>query len=316
VADSYPVVTRDRPTFYFFGVTTGQSSSRRVFPAWMDVLGSDGQLVGVDLALNAPADDYRAAVYQIKHDPLSYGALVTTHKINVLNAARDLFDELTEAARLCGEVSAIYKRDGRLIGHAVDPVTSARSMAQFIPPGYWRQHNADIMCLGAGGSAVAITLHFLTSAAPEDRPRRLTVVNRTQGKLDHLRGLVAGLPDSGITFEYVQNADPAANDRIMADLPPYSMVINATGMGKDIPGSPVTDDGVFPENGIAWELNYRGALEFMHQAARQTESRNLTVVDGWYYFLQGWITIIGHVFDIDITPDLFDWLAEAAESIR
>ena len=302
---------------YFFGVTTGRSSSRRVFPAWAAIIGHpDAQLVGVDFPINAPADEYRRAVEHIRNDPLSLGALVTTHKINTLNAARDLFDELTEHADLCGEVSSIYKRGGRLIGHAVDPVTSAQSMAEFIPPGYWAQTQADVMCLGAGGSAVAIATHFITRASPEDRPHRMLVVNRSQPKLDSLRALVDRLPNSGITFEFVQNPDPKVNDRLMAGLPSGSMVINATGMGKDTPGSPVTDDGQFPLDGFAWELNYRGELDFLHQARAQQTTRGVTVVDGWTYFVIGWAAVMSNVFDVDISVERLAEFTAAAEAIR
>jgi shikimate 5-dehydrogenase len=189
-------------------------------------------------------------------------------------------------------------------------------MAQFIPPGYWSRRGADILCLGAGGSAVAIVTHFLTRAAPADRPRKLTLVNRSAGKLDFIRKLVASLPDSGIQFEYVQNTDPAVNDSLMAALPPGSMVINATGMGKDIPGSPITDSGLFPQEGIAWELNYRGELDFLHQARRQAKHRRLKVEDGWHYFVLGWAVIVGAVFNVEITPERFEQLAAAAEAIR
>jgi len=102
----------------------------------------------------------------------------------------------------------------------------------------------------------------------------------------------------------------------MAALPPGSMVINATGMGKDRPGSPITDDGLFPLNGIAWELNYRGKLDFMHQALRQSESRGVKVEDGWVYFLHGWSQVVAEVFDVTLTPALFAELDRAAASIR
>src|SRR5437868_11826580 len=89
------VVRRDRPTMYFIGVTTGQSSIMRLFPVWAGILGiADAQLVGVDAPLHADAGIYRAAVDQIKDDVLSLGALVTTHKVDLLAAAADLFDEL------------------------------------------------------------------------------------------------------------------------------------------------------------------------------------------------------------------------------
>ena len=41
-------------------------------------------------------------------------------------------------------------------------------------------------------------------------------------------------------------ADPQINDQILAGMPDGMVVVNATGMGKDTPASPVTDAGVFP----------------------------------------------------------------------
>ncbi|WP_119070981.1 shikimate dehydrogenase family protein [Aggregatilinea lenta] len=317
-APEFDVVTRDVPTAYFFGVTTGRSLSRRMFPRWAEILGlGNAELVGLDLPINGPAEVYRRAIYQIKCDPLSLGAVITTHKLNTLSAARDLFDVLTAEAQLTQEVASVYKRDGKLVGHAVDPITSGLSMQQFVPPGTWNRSKAHILCLGAGGSATAISVYLTRTLPPEDRPTRVIFVNRGRPRLDSLRDLLdTHMPASGIEFEFVENSDPAANDRLMAALPPGSMVINATGMGKDTPGSPITDEGVFPQGGFAWELNYRGELDFLHQAERQRAARNLTVVDGWYYFLAGWSMIVGQIFDVDITPALFNELRAAAEALR
>jgi shikimate 5-dehydrogenase len=102
----------------------------------------------------------------------------------------------------------------------------------------------------------------------------------------------------------------------LAALPPGSMVINATGMGKDRPGSPISDNAIFPENGLVWELNYRGELDFWHQARRQAEKRQLTVEDGWVYFVHGWSQVVARVFHFEVTPELFVKLDEAARAFR
>ena len=102
----------------------------------------------------------------------------------------------------------------------------------------------------------------------------------------------------------------------MSGLAPGSLVINATGMGKDTPGSPVTDDGRFPERGVVWELNYRGELDFLHQARAQEEVRELQVHDGWPYFIYGWTAVIEEVFDIRFTPSDIAELTEIANEVR
>ena len=74
-------------------------------------------------------------------------------------------------------------------------------------------------------------------------------------------------------------------------------------MGKDRPGSPLTDNCKFPKHGIVWEFNYRGTLEFMHQAEAQKDERDLQIEDGWTYFIHGWTQVISEVFHIDITGE-------------
>jgi shikimate dehydrogenase len=106
------------------------------------------------------------------------------------------------------------------------------------------------------------------------------------------------------------------NDVIMAAMPPASIVINATGMGKDTPGSPVTNQGLFPVNGIAWEVNYRGELDFMHQALAQTGSRKLRVEDGWLYFVHGWTQVVAQVLHIDLAAEIFNKLEGEAATVR
>ena len=189
-------------TFYFIGVTTGQSSSRRMFPLWMEALGRpEVVLEGVDLEIHAAPGRYRDVVAHIRREPLALGALVTTHKIDLLAAASDLFDALGPYAQATEEVSSIAKENGRLVGRATDPVAGGLSLDAILGQGYFGRSGGRVLMLGAGGSAVALTLHLLRKEHPVDRPERVIVVNRA----------------------------------------------------------------VFPRDGIVWELNYRGELDFMRQ---------------------------------------------------
>lgn len=312
----YPIITKTVPTCYFIGVTTRQSSIMKVFPRWMEVLDRPEVVIeGIDHKLHDDPEAYCRSVAQIKYDPLSLGALVTSHKISLLEAARDMFDEIHESTRLTGEVSSISKRDGKLIAHAKDPLTAGLSLDAILEKGYFRKTGGHFLCFGAGGSGKAMALHLINKKDPADRPKKMIVVNRSKERLDGLQVMVESLV-TDIQFEYIHNADPHINDEIMAKLPEYSVVVNATGLGKDAPGSPVTDMGLFPQNGIAWEINYRGELDFWHQAMAQRESRNLFVEDGWLYFLHGWTQVIAEVLHIDLGPETFNKLAEIAEGMR
>lgn len=312
----FEIITKTVPTFYFIGVTTGKSSINKVFPLWMDVMGRpDVVLEGIDHAIHDEMENYRKSVAQIKCDPLSMGALVTTHKMDVYAAAKDMFDYFDSYAETTAEISCISKQGAKLCGYAKDPITAGLSLEAIIDPGYFGETGGHVLCLGAGGSAVATLLYLINRPDGADRPEKFIAVNRSPGKLDHMREMVS-MFETDIEVEYVHNSDPGKNDEVMLSLPAYSIVINATGMGKDTPGSPLTDAGLFPENGIAWEFNYRGKLDFMHQALRQAESRNLWVEDGWVYFLHGWSQVIAEVLQVELTPELFKELNKAASTVR
>jgi len=312
----YQIAIKKVPTFYFVGVTTSKSSIMKVFPLWMKILGREEVVMeGMDCKIHDEPEAYRQAVAQIKYDPQSLGALVTTHKIDLLTAARDMFEYLDPYALATDEVSSISKLDGRLEGHAKDPITAGLSLDAIIEPGYFKKTGGDVLSFGAGGSAIATLLHLINKKEKGDRPRRFTFVNRSQGRLDHAKEMVSNL-QTDIEIEYIQNADPAVNDRIMAKFPPHSIIINATGMGKDTPGSPITWNGLFPQDSIAWEFNYRGELDFMHQARAQVENRGVKVEDGWLYFVHGWTQVVAQVLHFDLTPELFEKFNKAAESVR
>lgn len=316
LTQQYEIVTKSVPTFYFIGVTTGKSSIMKVFPLWARELGRPEIVMeGIDLKIHDQPENYRAAVAQIKYDPLSLGALVTTHKMDLLEAARDMFEYLDPYAVICGEVSSISKLDGRLEGHAKDPITAGLSMDAILGKDYFARTGGDVLIFGAGGSSVATLLHLINKVDSGDRPRRFIVVNRSQGRLDGMQKMVAG-QQTDIEVTYICNQDPRRNDEIMGALPEGSIVINATGMGKDTPGSPITGEGLFPINGIAWDYNYRGELDFMHQAIRQHETRNVFVEDGWLYFVHGWTQVVAQVLHIDLTPDLFTRMEALAATVR
>ncbi|MCL4069392.1 hypothetical protein M3484_22800 [Pseudomonas sp. GX19020] len=289
-----------RPTFYFIGVTTGASSIMRVFPAWADHLGlKDACIRGIDFPLHADPAAYREAVEFIRDDPLSLGALVTTHKLDLFAACRDLFDEIDPHAQLMHEVSCISKRAGRLRCHAKDPISSGLALDGFLPPDHFAKTGAELLMLGAGGSTIAITWHLMRKARGADVPSRIIVSNRSQPRLDEIAKVHAGI-ETDAQLDYELAARPGRNDELLAGLKPGSVVVNATGLGKDAPGSPLTDAALFPEKAIAWDLNYRGDLVFLQQAERARAAKALQIEDGWTYFLHGWTQVIAEVFDIDI----------------
>ncbi|TMB43438.1 MAG: shikimate dehydrogenase [Chloroflexi bacterium] len=300
----------------FIGVSTGQSAATRLFPAWAKELGlGDVSLVGHDVPIHAPREIYRGLVERLKGDEHERGALITTHKIDLFEACRDLFDRIDENAQLCGESSCLSKREGLLWARATDPISAGRSLREFLPEDHWRKTSGEVLCLGAGGSAIAITVHLIKLAAAAQGPARITVVNRSEARLQSMRAIHARL-NSALNIDYIENVDPRVNDELVRSLPPASLVINATGMGKDTPGSPITDAAMFPAGGLVWELNYRGELPFLRQALIQSAGRRLQVHDGWRYFIHGWAAVIEEVFDMEISEERIARIATLSEGER
>jgi shikimate 5-dehydrogenase len=305
-------------TIYFIGVSTGQSTISRLFPRWAELLGLGGPrgaavLVGVDLPLQAPEEQYRELVACMRTDSRACGAVVTGHKLGVYAAAGDMFDELDPNALLCREVGQVRKRGGRLVGEATDPDDAGAALESIVGRDYWGQEGGHLLLLGAGGAGTALLVHLLMR--PRDRPLRVLVVDEAAERLQRLGEIVDRI-GAGVAVDYYRHTSPEDNDSLLSRLPPRSVVVNATGRGKDLPGSPISDRGVFPWQGVVWELNYRGERQFLRQAGAQARARRLRVEDGWNYFVTSWIRHLAAIFDHKISTAEMVELQAAAEELH
>ncbi|GAA2582639.1 shikimate dehydrogenase [Dactylosporangium fulvum] len=302
-----------RPTLYFVGVTTGSSAIHRVFAAWRPLLGLDDvDLVGVDIPVGAHPDAYRRVVEHLRDDPLSRGALVTTHKLDLYASCHDLLREVNADAARLHEVSALVARNGWIDGLALDTITSELSLHAIVPKLVGR----DVLVMGAGGAALALCDYFAYRVGA-DAPARVVVTDVDAGRLGAITTATAQ-GDPGIAWRTHRVEPGDVHDALLADLAPGALVVNATGMGKDRPGSPLSDAAVFPPGGYVWEFNYRGELGFLRQARARAEADGLTVEDGWRYFVHGWTRVIDAVFDLGIPTagPGFDRLYDAAQGVR
>jgi shikimate 5-dehydrogenase len=309
----------EKPTFYFIGVTTTKSSIMKVFPLWMKALKlPDVEIRGFDVPpVGGPVERYRAIVQHIKEEENALGALVTTHKIAIVREAGDLFDRLDRYAEIFGEISSISKKGGRLYGHAKDPVSSGLALEALLPDSYWVENpDAVAFIMGAGGSGIALSAYLMKEGHGINLPSRIIISSRGRDSLAHCKRVHDQVGRrTEVEYREVTDNGTDVNDRIVKELPRGSLIVNATGMGKDTPGSPVSAGTLFPQNGFVWEFNYRGSLEFLHHAEGQRKERNLTVEDGWRYFIYGWTQVIGEVFDFTISDREIERLCCAAREI-
>jgi shikimate 5-dehydrogenase len=279
---------------YFIGVATAQSSIHRIFPEWARLAGVESaELTGIDVPLGASSECYRGAVARIRDDPEAVGALVTSHKVGIWEHARGFFTDFDDDARLLGEVSCIVRREARLTGLAIDTLTAGLALRSAAPK--WPLKD-DVLIFGAGGAALALAVHLERHHSPAS----LTLTDSSEQRVQKVRGLTHA--------RVVRVAGVAENDDLLGLMPPGSLIVNATGMGKDVPGSPLTGHVRFPGNSIAWDFNYRGDLTFLEQARAQ----GVRAVNGWDYFLHGWTQILARIYGFSLTPDLFERMRAAA----
>jgi shikimate dehydrogenase len=296
---------------YFVGVSTSRSSIMTIFPAWAAALGLDAEIRGIDLPLDAPADRLRGVLEEMAADSAAAGALITTHKARMFDSAADRFSGLDTWARLCREVSCVAVRGRSLLGWAKDPITSRQAYTHLLGDDPWATGDTDVVCIGAGGAGLALTVAVLG----EDRqPARYVLVDKDPRRLDVARAALAPL-DVRAEVDFVVADGAQAADRLVSAASPGALVVNATGMGKDIPGSPVSEAVRFPHGAVAWDMNYRGDLRFLEIARSQAEHDGLLVSDGWRYFLHGWTEVIAEIFEEPIEGETFAELAGIAERL-
>lgn len=103
----------------------------------------------------------------------------------------------------------------------------------------------------------------------------------------------------------------------LGSLTPNTLIVNATGMGKDRPGAPLSLPAPWPERAHVWDLNYRGDLLMLDDVRRASPGRRLSAHDGWQLFINGWAESLSQIVGRQIerpTRVRMDELARKARS--
>jgi shikimate 5-dehydrogenase len=287
------------PLVLFVGISTAGSLAHAVFNDWSMVLGQPWVLRGLDLPADTPAPVYRRLLTAMRDNPRVRGAVVTAHKLRLYRACSDLLTERDRVVELTGEINTLVT-DGSTIAYAND----AHSLTVVVGSPAGRR----VVCLGAGGAATALlfALHLdVRGGLPRpDPPDRLVFADIDPGALDALSTVADRI---GARPELVRLSGPA--DHLVADA---TLVVNATGLGKDRPGSPLTDHAPWTPAMVAWDLNYRGDLTFLRQAA----AHGTPTEDGWEYFVAGWAGALTAIAGVPFSPDALSALSAAARPRR
>ncbi len=287
---------------WFLGVSTAGSLIHLALPRWAALLGRPLHCRGVDLPAHAAPAAYRRFLADLSRSPFVAGAVITSHKTALYSAAAAQFTELDDLAHKTSEINAVRRTDAGLVGWARDPVSVGRVVDRI-----WPEPGADLICFGGGGTAVALLTHL---AGRADTPGRAIVCETREARVAELRAFVAALRPG---FEIEVRLGAAADwDELLAEASPGCLAVNATGLGKDRPGSPIGPDARFPTDAVAWELNYRGSLDFLRTARAAGASAH----DGWSLFCQGWAAALTPILGLPDDPALGDAFAVEAAELR
>lgn len=293
-------------TVWFLGVSTAGSLIHEAMPRWGDVLGRPLAVRGVDLALRASPRDYRLFCADLAASD-AVGAVITSHKAEMYGSASPQFGQVDATADLTGEINAIRRSGAALLGWARDPVSVGRVVDRI-----WPESGRELVCLGAGGTAIALVTHVAWRPA---RPAMVTVCEIVDKQLERMRAFLRRLR-SDVPIQLVLGQPDTDWNESIGRASRGALVVNATGLGKDVTGAPISDQARFPSDGVIWDLNYRGDLQFLAIARHRQRVDRLGIHDGWRLFCHGWAAALTPILDLPDEPDLADRFADAISDLR
>ena len=301
----------NKPAMFFIGVTTHNSFVNRVFYDWLKIISKDTELVGVNLPVGCDIKEYLKIVSFIKSHPLVLGALVTTHKVRLYNSTKHLFDNLSDPCNEFQEVGCIYKKGDALCGEVTDIISVQSALYSFLEFDYFSKYTTDFCILGGGGAGLALAYRILTDNNP--KPQRLILVDISKKRLSEIKNIIKKYDTDNILELY--QVDNQA-DNVIEELQSKSIIVNATGLGKDKEGSPFSEKTNIPQESYLWEFNYRwdDKPNFYNIAKEQEKDKRLKIIDGWIYFIHSWTQVMSSIFHFDNTSDYFDKFLEAANN--
>lgn len=285
-------------TIKFIGVSTSGSLVHEVFPRWARLLGIDAEVVGVDIPRDAPPERFREVLITIRADRDCLGAVITSHKTALFRDAGGEFESLDALATSCREINSIRNAADGLHGYARDPISVGRVVDEI-----WPDPAADLLCIGSGGTAIALARHLLERG----QRGRMRFIDRDPAQAERFAAIIG---DERIEA----GAEQGPYDDLIAAARRGTFIVNATGAGKDRDGSPVTDAVRFPAECVFWDLNYRGDLRMLAAARNQAahaDGKALRAHDGMSLFCHGWAAALTAVLGVPEDPRLAESFVNA-----
>jgi shikimate dehydrogenase len=201
-------------------------------------------------AILSPLDEFKNTVQTLITKKLN-GANVT---LPFKKEAYELASSHSNYARIAEAVNTFEFKEGEIIGHNTDGIGLLRDLGQNL---HVDLNSKKILLIGAGGAAEGVIYSIL-----EKKPKELTLTNRTIEKSNVIQNKMN---------MHAQSFDVSLNVIEIAKLPHhyFDVIINATSasLNDDDLG---TDDQVFHEGSLAYDMMYGKETAFIKQAKSQT----------------------------------------------
>ena len=238
-----------RRRLWFVGVSTSGSRAIGLFPRWCAALGIDAELVPVDLPLGAPAEAHRRLVANLGADQEAVGAVVTTHKVALFEAAAERFASRDPSVDLFEEIACVTAgMEASRPTLSIHGARPGRCLRCFPGPS-----TRSALVLGAGGAGTAVAAALLMDRTS---PWTVTLTDTAGDRLARAERILSALSVRNRAVLVPASGSEENDGALARRLRIARRQCDRDGEGRArISG---VRKRVFPEHGLVWDLNYRG----------------------------------------------------------
>ena len=186
------------------------------------------------IAYRIQKGDLASGIESLKKIKISGFNVTIPHKIEMVK----YLDSVNEDCSIIGATNTVSNDDGKLTGYNTD-------MDGFLDP-FKRKNlkikDADVLLIGAGGSARAITAGFA-----KEKAKKITIANRTLQNANVL---------SQFAHKIGIDADAINLDQVGESASDYDIIVNATSVGLKNEPSPISTKTINEES-IVYDIVYK-----------------------------------------------------------
>jgi len=211
------------------------------------------------IAYRIPKGELADGIEALKKIKISGFNVTIPHKIEMVK----FLDRVSEDCSVIGATNTVSNDNGKLIGYNTD-------MDGFLAPFKKRNlnlKNSNILLIGAGGAARAITAGFA-----KEKAKKVTIANRT-------------LQNANVLAQFAHKIGIDANamtlDQVGESASEYDIIVNATSIGLNNEPSPISTKTI-NESSIVYDIVYK---PINRDLIKQSKKNGAKIVYGYEMLL-------------------------------